>query len=142
MTLAALGDLDQLVERTMYLRFVAGADWEHHRRLQGVFADSYALKNRILYGDGLEPQGAWWLLETLDWLDENLPVPPFRESAWPEESVCWFKAEANESINRMWALTRILREHGHLVRVLKTRNPGKVLFEDDHQLVVIQWRQI
>jgi hypothetical protein len=42
----------------------------------------------------------------------------------------------------MWDLVAILREHDVPVRMLKSKEPGKVLYEDDYQVVVSQWSRI
>ncbi len=36
----------------------------------------------------------------------------------------------------MWEIVALLREHGVAVRFLRSKNPGKVLYEDDFQIVV------
>ena len=42
----------------------------------------------------------------------------------------------------MWDTVAIIENHDVPVRLLKSRNPGKVLYEDEHQLVVEEWRHL
>jgi len=39
-------------------------------------------------------------------------------------------------------LVELLREHGLSVRLLRSRNPGKILYEDDYQVVVRDWKHL
>ena len=122
----------------MFIRFVVGTEDQHHRGLQGVIQEAGDLKD----AGRLEPYEIAWLLSTYAWLNANLPVPPFERSRWSDAVVCWFKADAGEPLRKMWELASLLEEHGRPVRVLRSRNPGKVVYEDDYQVVVEEWRQI
>jgi hypothetical protein len=74
----------------MYLRFVAGAATENPYDLVGPFGTTSDLSLRTY----LEPYETAWLDELLDWFNENLPVPPFRENReanrWSCDAVSWF----------------------------------------------------
>jgi len=41
----------------------------------------------------------------------------------------------------MWDLVAILREHGAPVRILRSQTPGKILYEDEYQVVVLEWKR-
>jgi hypothetical protein len=122
----------------MFVRFVVGADDAHHKALTGIINDAEALKVK----GQLSPEEARDLEEIHKWLNRNLPVPPFKSSKWPKTAVAWFKDSAGEPLRRMWDLVAILREHDVPVRMLKSKEPGKVLYEDDYQVVVSQWSRI
>ena len=122
----------------MFIRFVVGSDNESHKLLTGVIAEA-----RILRDNGvLNRHEAEWLEQTYEWLNENLPCPPFASSDWSWEACSWFKDDAGESIEKMWAIVSLLREHGVQVRLLKSRSPGKILYEDKYQVVVEEWKHI
>ena len=36
----------------------------------------------------------------------------------------------------------LLKEHGVPVRMLRSENPGKVLYEDSYQIVVEEWKHL
>jgi hypothetical protein len=42
----------------------------------------------------------------------------------------------------MWEIAHLLKEHGVPVRLLRSENPGKVLYEDDYQIVVEEWKHL
>ena len=122
----------------MFIRFVVGAEEEHHRWLTGVVTEA-----RILRDEGkLEPHEVSELNETYEWLNENLPCPPFSTSDWPEDVAAWFKDSAVESIDRMWNIACILKEHGQPVRMLRSENPGRLVYEDKFQVVVEEWKHL
>lgn len=122
----------------MFIRFVVGEEGQHPRRLAGIIRETACLD---WYGR-LEPYEAKRLEAIYDWFDERLPVPPFSRQAYTHQAVCWLKTEAHEAIRRLWDIAAILNEHGIPVRLLRSANPGKILYEDDYQAVVEQWRQL
>lgn len=64
------------------------------------------------------------------WFNGHLPVPPFDDSRWPRDVVAWFKDYAGEPVRRTWEIVSLLRDHDVLVRLLKSADPGRVLYED------------
>jgi hypothetical protein len=56
--------------------------------------------------------------------------------------VAWFKDSATGSIQQMRMLAVLLAQHDRPVRMLRSRNPGKVLYEDDDQVVVEEWKNL
>jgi glutathione S-transferase len=83
------------------------------------------------YRDALE--------EDLHWFEEHLPVPP-RERFVDGRGISWFLTGAQPSIARVWSIISILREHGVGVRKIRTRHPGRVIYEDRLQIVALPWR--
>ncbi|SRR5258708_9639616 len=122
----------------VFLRFVVGGDGEHHRSLTGVVTEARLLRDKGL----LAEHEAELLQSTYDWLNSNLPCPPFSSSGWPRDAVAWFKDSAKDSIVRMRELTVLLKSHGLLVRTLRSGSPGKVLYEDEFQVVVEEWKNL
>ena len=80
--------------------------------------------------------------EVYEWFDANLPCPPFKSSGWPRDVVAWFKDDAGESIRRMWEIAYLLKARGVPVRMLRSANLGRVLYEDAFQVVVEEWKQL
>ncbi len=121
-----------------FVRFVVGGDDEHHRALTGLITES-----RLLRDEGnLSPHEVELVNATFDWFNLHLPRPPFKSSDWSRDAVAWFKDHAHEPIRRIRDLAVILDSHGHPVRTLRSRNPGKVLYEDDYQVVVEEWKHL
>jgi hypothetical protein len=114
--------------KTTFIRFVVGADGQHHRELTGIVTEV-----RFLRDDGrLAPEEVVRLEDAYACFNEHVPVPPFATAGWPRDVVTWFKDDA---IGRMWDLVALLREHSVEVRLLRSTNPGRVLYEDDDQVV-------
>jgi len=122
----------------MYIRFVIGADGEDHRWLTGIITEARLLRDL----GKLEQHQRIWLDETYEWLNEHLPCPPFSTSGWGREAVSWFKDDAKLPIRKMWEIVTLLQGHGIAVRVLRSRKPGKILYEDDYQIVVKEWKRL
>ncbi|MFZ2908537.1 MAG: hypothetical protein WA094_01405 [Candidatus Desulfobacillus denitrificans] len=71
----------------------------------------------------------------LAWFNINLPIPPELDSEEHRRAISWFKPSANEAIQRMWRLKAILGVHGIDVDVLKTEDPGVIVYEDNFQVI-------
>ena len=122
----------------MFIRFVVGGDDQHHRLLTGLVAEARLLRDR---GE-LAAYEAANLEETYEWFNANLPCPPYSSSGWSRDAVSWFKDSAKEAIQRMRELAVLLEAHGLMIRMLRSENPGKVLYEDRYQVVVEEWRTL
>lgn len=122
----------------MYLRFVVGGDDEHHRLLTGLITEARLLLDR----GALAPHEEEQLSIAYEWFNANLPCPPFSSSGWSRNAVAWFKDSAQESIKRTREIAVLLKQHGLQVRMLRSSNPGKVLYEDEYQVVVEEWKQL
>jgi hypothetical protein len=55
-------------------------------------------------------------------------------------AISWFKETASEHISHMRQLALILESHDIAVSQLTTDNPGKVEYEDEHQIAAIPFR--
>jgi hypothetical protein len=122
----------------MFIRFVVGNDAEHHRSLTGIITEARMLRDK----GALNQDQVSWLEEVYAWFNATLPVPPFSFSAWPRDAVTWFRDDAGEAIKKMWEIASLLKEHGVPVRMLRSANPGKILYQDPYQIVVEEWRKI
>ena len=122
----------------MFIRFVVGGKDEHHKLLTGIVTEARLLRER---GD-LSVYEEELLEETYAWLNSYLPCPPFATSGWSRDAVTWFKHSALESIKKMRILADLLEQHGAPVRMLRSKNPVKILYEDEYQVVVEEWKSI
>jgi hypothetical protein len=111
----------------MYVRLVVGGDAEGHRHLTGLVAEAKGL----LKSGALSANEEALLEEHYAWLNAHLPVPPYRTSDWPRTAAAWFKDTAREPIRRLWAIGAMLQDHGLLIRMLRSQNPGKIYYEDE-----------
>ncbi|MEK6238427.1 MAG: hypothetical protein N2C14_27230 [Planctomycetales bacterium] len=84
-------------------------------------------------------------LKELDqWFDANLKEPNrlarSRRYNAEKKAVCWFKASAISCIDRLREIAAILEIHGIPVRMIKTTNPGYIVYEDSQQVAAEPFR--
>jgi hypothetical protein len=67
--------------------------------------------------------------------NDHLHIPG--ELGQPENrrAISWFTPSADEAIRRMWHLKNLLDCHGHHVEVLRTSDPGTVVYQDAWQVI-------
>lgn len=77
---------------------------------------------------------------THKWFLENLPEPPFygKDNENPEGAVTWFKTENSDAmLEHIEPLLGLLEKYGIPYDVVYTNTPGKIIYEDDFQVGVI-----
>jgi len=126
----------------MYIRFVAD-EIKDLSLADGIVTVAAGLKK-----DGKLHDYEVWMLEGIfQWLNDNLPCPLFKANRdsgrWTSDAVAWFKdtAATGELIGKFWEIVAILKEHNVLVKVLKSRKPGYIVYEDDFQIVAEIFKQ-
>jgi hypothetical protein len=120
-------------ERT-YVRFVCFKLVEGQRSKLGLFHALDDARDSEIAPD--------WALEQLRdirlWFNDNLEAPDrFNRGSrrgGDQNALSWFKAEAEEHIKRMFELKGALEACGVHVEVLRTKDPGHILYEDAHQI--------
>lgn len=75
------------------------------------------------------------LRSALLWLNEHLFVPKILEAPENRRAISWFKPAATEAIKQMWRLKSLLEHHGFHVEVVRTSEPGTIVYEDDWQVI-------
>jgi hypothetical protein len=109
------------------------AEWvrfEHEREPYGLF--SYLSDAKKGLGTGLRAE----VDSICEWFDDNLDAP---DIATLERF--WFKAEAREFIERAQRLAKLVRRTGiPIVERRARRVPGKIRWQDDHQVAVFTYR--
>jgi|SRR6185437_5861923 len=121
----------------MFVRFVVGHERENFRALTGIIRGRDYLAESGRIDDYQEER----LRRHLDWLNRRLPTPPFSRERWPADAVCWLRDDARATIQTLWKIAGALRESSVPVRVLRTANPGRVLYRDEYQVVASPWRR-
>ena len=71
----------------------------------------------------------------LQWFNEHVEVPEVLEAEGNHRAISWFKPAARVAISKMWELKSLLEHHGLHVEVLRTLDPGLVVYEDELQVV-------
>lgn len=122
----------------MYLRFILPQTHPDTGVETGVFKVAYALKRN---GE-LSKTERQEIEALLKWFDDELPKPSrfnrtkskgyYRRAA---KGISWLKAAAAEHVAKMHRLAEILRDHGYHVDMIKSANPGYIVYQDDFQIV-------
>ena len=115
----------------MLIRFSTLAHDQDSGRPGGVLVAAHTLRDE---GD-LSTHEHKALRTALTWFNENLPIPAVLAEPEHRRAISWFKPAATEAIRRMWQLKEFLDAHGHHVNVLRTTDPGTVLYQDDWQVI-------
>ena len=122
----------------VFIRFVVGSDGQHHKELTGIITEARLLHER---GELTSAEDVR-LADLYEWLDEHVPVPPFESGRFPRDAVAWFRDDAGEAVTKMWDIVALLREHGLEVQLLRSANPGRVVYEDRTQVLVDEWNRL
>ena len=111
-------------------------------RETGIFQMAYRLKNsgRLKKDDHKELCGLLAVFE------KELAVPTcykrqIRESL-RYKAICWLKNNSCEFTQSLWLMAWFLRERGVALQTIRTRRPGRVLYEDRHQIAAIPPRRV
>ena len=115
----------------MLIRFTTLAIDADSGRAGGVLVAAHELRDN---GDLSADEHAD-LRTTLSWFNEHLFVPTILEAKEHRRAISWFKPAAAEAIRRMWHLKQLLELHGIHVEVLRAAEPGRVVYEDDWQVI-------
>lgn len=121
--------------KSVYVRFVCYQLVESQRQRLGLFQ---------ALDEARESDNApsWALAQIGDiysWFKKNLGVPAqFSRDGWKgrgQPGLSWFKPVAVDHIRQMHQLKLALEACGVHVDVLTTRDPGHIIWQDQHQLV-------
>ena len=112
----------------MFVRFVVDyGRWKSSRK-EGIFGEAYT----VVRADDPTLHTRDHLKSLLEWFEGNLPLPD--RSRLDDRAIFWFKASQGELIRRAWELAWCLDQQGVAIAFLKTRRPGRVVFEDRYQV--------
>ena len=121
-------------ERT-FVRFVCFQTVEGGRSRLGLFQAIDDARDN--------PNSPDWALkeigEVYGWFKANLAVPDrFQKGGWKgvgQPGLSWFKDTTVEHISQMHRLKAALQDCGVHVETFTTRDPGDIIFQDQHQIV-------
>lgn len=119
----------------MYIRFVIAKHDKDSHKPQGLFQAVAELRD-----DGrLSPEERRAADQIFGWFNKNLPTPTRLSRSSKRrakaKAISWFKPSAHEHIRRMQDLAGILYTHDIPTEILKTNQPGYVVYEDEYQVV-------
>lgn len=125
----------------MFIRFASlRVDCDSGREM-GVFHTAYRVKYSGLLDD-IECEQLEALMEDFD----NLDAPscyrdPSLRFKRKYAAICWFKPQSRRFTGSLWALVDFLKRQGIAMRQWRTHLPGRVLYEDEHQVAAVPFRR-
>ena len=114
-----------------FVRFSARDLHAESRRRRGIFAAA----GDVLDSPHVRAALARRLDAELDWFNEHLRVPDLDE----RRAIFLFKSSARENMRHIWVLLHTLRDAGVFVEMQTIAKPGRIVYEDEHQVAVIPW---
>ncbi|MFF5567576.1 hypothetical protein ACFY7Z_21020 [Streptomyces sp. NPDC012623] len=112
------------------------------RSPRGHFPGVFALANNLERTGALTAeQWRFWRTHN-DWYDTNYTNPSTVDpTAYDQDlnpgAVAWFKPSAGELIQRVAGYLEILAAHGIECATVRSPDPGRIVYEDEHQIVVV-----
>ncbi|MFI9748028.1 hypothetical protein [Streptomyces sp. NPDC052494] len=128
------------MEQALYVRFQGTA-----RHARGHFPGVFILANELAaQGRLTDEQYRFWRSNN-DWYDAHYTNPSTIDPDVYDPkvnpgAVAWFKSSADGLIKRVDGYLELLSAHGVECRRLVSSNPGRVIYEDEHQIVVVPAR--
>jgi hypothetical protein len=127
-----------LQRKPTFIRFETLSPHPDSGRLSGVFAILHELRD----DKHLTAYDFDRLDYLLAWFAKHLAKPErFSASSSKGASrratrgISYFKSTANKHIAKMRELSAVVREYGYEVTQVETTRPGRIVYEDDHQIV-------
>lgn len=121
----------------MYIRYQSISYDDCSRGCIGLFQSAGMLGN----GD-VQPWHLSEIRRECGWFNENLGFPRrlyYRPNSKGEISgLCWFRASAAEYVDRARYLAWLLNDIGVFIEERQSDMPGRVLWQDDHQIVAVK----
>ncbi|WP_327228434.1 hypothetical protein OG229_37225 [Streptomyces platensis] len=123
----------------LYVRFQGAT-----RSPKGHFPGVFALANGLAREGRLsDEQYRFWRAGN-DWYDAQYPNPSHADpSVYDHDrnpgAVAWFKATAGHLIERVDGYLEILAAHEVACERVESTDPGRVVYEDEVQVVVVPW---
>lgn len=115
----------------MHLRFQGQAPNIGTSSRLGIFQLAFELRDRFDLPD--------YAFDTLNhhllWLKANLKSPAELERDESIRAISWFKDSAEEPLRHIWSIKAVLEEFGYHIEIIKSRDPGVVIYQDEWQVV-------
>lgn len=122
---------------TGYLRYRSP-----HRNVRGHFTGLFGLVNTLAREGRLTPEQEAFRRAGNDWYNAAYPDPSTVDPTVYDPEVnpgaaAWFKPSATHLLERVPGYLEILAAHGVDCELVRSADPGRVVYEDDVQVVVV-----
>ncbi|WP_233621643.1 hypothetical protein [Amycolatopsis sp. WAC 04182] len=110
---------------------------------RGNFTGVFGLVNGLARAGRLTVEQEAFRRANNDWYDANFINPAHTDPRVYDAEVnpgaaAWFKATARVFIERVDGYLAILETHGIPCETVRSANPGRIVYEDEYQVVVVQ----
>jgi hypothetical protein len=119
-----------------YIRFQTNVHCPYEDRPLGLFHATGVLQAE----ERIEEHLRATLDETLSWFNANLTVPRVPGKHW--RCLFWYRDDCRRFVSRMWDLVAILVEHQVQVRQVHARDPGMIVYRDEHQVAALPSQRV
>ncbi|MFE7408970.1 hypothetical protein [Streptomyces laurentii] len=114
------------------------------RSPRGHFPGVFALANGLARDGRLSTAEYRLWRESNDWYDAAYPDPSAGDPGVYDPvlnpgAVAWFKSTARHLIDRVPGYLALLAAHGVPCVRVESADPGRIVYEDDVQVVVVPW---
>ncbi|MEI5098599.1 hypothetical protein RB200_07910 [Streptomyces sp. PmtG] len=125
---------EETATAAVYVRFESPT-----RHERGHFPGVFALVNGLARDGRLTAGQERFRRAGNDWYDAAYPTPDasFYDPERHPGAVAWFKSTATHLIERVPGYLDVLAAHGVPCREVRSADPGRVVYEDDVQVVVV-----
>lgn len=121
-----------------YIRYVIGAEAAHPDELTGIVTEARFLIDKKL----VSKKEKRLIKKTFNRLNKKLPCPPWSQNDW-EYGVSWFRRKrVDKFAYEIKILAALLTKHNKPFRVIRSNDPGKIVYRDKYQVVAIAWRDV
>ena len=125
----------------MYIRFVINELHPKSNQKLGIF---HAI--RYMADDGeLSDEEFSTADKLMNWFVDNMKSPldhlSKQKSKKSEIFISWFKDSATEHIQKARELSAIINNKNSSVEFIRTKKPGKIVYEDEHQIFSKPFKQ-
>lgn len=121
----------------LYIRFDTELKFNDSSCTKGIFAAMGEAKRK----GSMNLAEHIWYINIASWFNRNLLNPScFTEPICDSvkfRAQSWFKCRYSEYLEKSVSVVQLLRKHGVNVNVTLTATPGKIIYEDELQVVVI-----
>jgi hypothetical protein len=97
----------------------------------GIFIVAHALRD----SGRITRDEEQWLRTCLAWFKMHLKVPRCLREPQNRRAISWFKGDNRTAIARIWDLVALLKDYGIFIDIVRTRDPGIIVYEDGYQVV-------
>ncbi|MFD3451978.1 hypothetical protein ACFWVC_07325 [Streptomyces sp. NPDC058691] len=126
-----------MTDETVYVRFQATVP-----NARGRYPGLFALANGLGRSGVLSAEDHRFWRENNAWYEANFTDPSTVDPTVYDRAInpgaaAWFKHTAGELLDRATGYLELLARHAVACERLESSRPGRIIYEDDHQIVVV-----